>query len=341
MSIVKKEFGRTAAGEVYAYTLDNGNGFSVEILNFGGILRRIVWKGTDVILGRDSIEEYQKNDGYFGALIGRNSNRIADSKFTLNGKTYTLAKNDGENNLHGGNVGFDQKIWDVAEKDGDEPSLVLSLVSPDMEEGFPGTAKITVTYTVTRENSIRIHYEGECDQTTVLNMTNHSYFNLNGHNAGNIENHTLQMEASFYTPNSPACVPNGEVLSVTGTPFDFRTPKKVGADFGGDDAQIALFGGYDHNFPLDGFGFRKVVTLTGDQSGITMEMYTDQPATQLYTGNAIEEGRVCKEGAVYTKHSGLCLESQVFPNNLSFSHFPTSVLKKGEKYDTTTEYKFR
>ena len=340
MSITKQKFGTIPAGEVSAYTLDNGKGLVAEILDFGGIIRSLTFNGTDVVLGRDSIEEYQKNDGYFGALIGRNSNRIAHARFSLCGKEYSLAKNDGDNNLHGGNVGFDSKIWNAEAIDGDEPSLKLSLVSPDMEEGFPGEVKVTVVYTVTKENSIRIHYEGVTDQTTVLNMTNHSYFNLNGHNAGNIENHTLWMGASFFTPNSDECLPTGEVLSVEGTAFDFRQPKKVGADFAGGDAQIALFDGYDHNFPLDGFGFRKVVELSGDQSGITMEMYTDQPATQLYTGNAIEEGRVCKGGAVYTKHSGLCLESQVFPNNLTFSHFPTSVLKAGEKYDTTTEYKF-
>ena len=341
MGITKKTFGQIPAGEVSAYTLDNGKGLVAEILDFGGIIRRLVFQGTDVVLGRDTIGEYQNNNGYYGALIGRNSNRIANAEFSLDGKTYSLAKNDGENNLHGGNVGFDSKIWAAEAMDGEEPQLKLSLTSPDMEEGFPGEVKVCVTYTLTKENSIRIHYEGTTDKTTVLNMTNHSYFNLNGHNQGTIDNHTLWMGASFYTPNSAACLPTGEVVKTEDTPFDFRTPKKVGADFAGDNEQIGLFGGYDHNFPLDGFGFRKVVELTGDVSGITMTMYTDQPATQLYTGNMIEEGRVCKEGAVYTKHSGLCLESQVFPNNLTFSHFPSSILCAGEKYDTTTEYQFR
>ncbi len=340
MSITKKPFGTIPAGEVTSYTLDNGKGLQAEILDFGGIIRTLTFNGIDVVLGRETIEEYLKNDGYFGALIGRNSNRIAKAEFELEGKKYPLAKNDGDNNLHGGNVGFDSKIWAVEEVDGEEPALKLSLTSPDMEEGFPGEVKVAVTYTLTLDNSIRIHYEGTTDKTTVLNMTNHSYFNLNGHDKGTIDNHTLWMGASFYTPNCSECMPTGEVLKVDDA-FDFRTAKKVGKEFNGSNEQIGLFGGYDHNFPLDGFGFRKVVELTGDISGITMEMYTDQPATQLYTGNAIEEGRVCKGGAVYTKHSGLCLESQVFPNNLTFSHFPSSVLHAGEKYDTTTEYKFR
>ena len=341
MSIIKKPFGTAPAGEVSSFILDNEKGLIAEILDFGGIIRSLTFRGTDVVLGRDSIEEYQNNVGYYGALIGRNSNRIEGAEFQLEGKTYPLAKNDGNNNLHGGKVGFDSKIWAAEAIDGEEPQLTLSLVSSDMEEGFPGEVKVTVTYTVTKDNSIRIHYEGETDQTTVLNMTNHSYFNLNGHDKGTIDGHTLWMGASFFTPNSSECMPTGEVVKTKGTPFDFTTPKKVGADFKGNNEQIGLFGGFDHNFPLDGFGFRKVVELAGDVSGITMEMYTDQPATQLYTGNMIEEGRVCKGGAVYTKHSGLCLESQVFPNNLTFSHFPSSVLKKGEKYDTTTEYKFR
>ena len=286
------------------------------------------------------MEEYLNNEGYFAALIGRNSNRIENSEFELNGKIYKLFSNDGRNNLHGGEVGFDKKIWDAEAIDGDEPSLVLSAVSPDGEEGFPGTVNVQVTYKLTNDNALEIHYTGESDADTVLNMTNHAYFNLNGHSSGSVDNHSLWLDSDFYTPNTDECIPNGEVLSVKNTPFDFSTDALMGDRFKSEHEQIRMFGGFDHNFALNGRGYRKVGRFEGDKTGIAMEIYTDLCGVQVYSGNMIEEGRVCKDGAVYSVHGGVCFETQVFPNSLKFSHFPGAILKKGEKYDTVTSYKF-
>lgn len=340
MSISKVKFGELNGEIVYAYTLTNKSGFCVEILNFGGIIRKIIYKNTDVVLGRDTLEEYLNNEGYFGALIGRNSNRIKDSKFVFSGKEYKLYANDGKNNLHGGKVGFDKKIWNVKTIDGDEPALVLSYVSPDGEEGFPGNLDVEVIYTVTEDNSIKIQYSGVADSDTVFNMTNHSYFNLNGHNSGSIEKHSLWINSDFYTPNCEECIPTGEILSVKNTPFDFNDEAVLSDRFNSGYPQIEMFGGFDHNFALKGVGYRKVAELKGDKSGIKMEAYTDKEAVQLYTGNMIEEGRVCKGGEVYSVHGALCLETQDFPNFLNCSHFPGTILKKNEKYVTTTAYKF-
>ncbi len=340
MSISKVKFGELNGKTVYAYTLANKNGFSVEILNYGGIIRKIIFKNTDVVLGRDSLEEYLNNEGYFGALIGRNSNRIKNSRFSLSRKEHKLYANDGENNLHGGKIGFDKKIWDAKEVDEEETSLVLTCVSPDGEEGFSGNLSVEVTYTVTDDNALRIEYSGISDADTVFNMTNHAYFNLNGHNSGSIEKHSLWLDSDFYTPNGDDCVPNGEIMSVKNTPFDFNDGGVFEERFKAGHPQIDLFGGFDHNFALKGSGYRRVGALIGDKTGIKMEIYTDKVGVQLYTGNMIEEDRICKDGAVYQKHSALCLETQEFPNFLNFSHFPKFILRKNEKHTTTTLYKF-
>jgi len=340
--ITEKYYGKSSAGEVTAYTLDNGNGLEAEILNLGGIIRRLVFFGTDVVLGRESAEDCLMGGGYLGAAVGRNSNRIEGCEFELNGKIYKLEANDAgrDNNLHGGPKGYSKKVWDAKTVDGDEPQLILSIFSPDGDQGFPGNAEIKVTYTLTKENSLKIHYEGVCDADTVINMTNHSYFNMNGHKSGPITSHKLWMNCDFYTPNNAACVAYGAVDPVKDTPFDFTTKKEVGKDINNSCYQIQTFEGYDHNFVINGRGFRKFAELTGDKTGITMECYTDQPAVQLYTGNYLKKDVACKDGAEYTKHSGLCLETQGFPNALKHAHYPSTIVKKGEKYDSTTEYKF-
>lgn len=338
--IEKKEYGRVGEKEVYLYKLDNGRGLSAEIITYGGILRTLTFDGTDVVLGRDSLEEYMNNTGCYGALIGRNSNRIANGEFTLNGVKYTLAKNNGNNNLHGGLVGFGKRVWDSKAIDKEEPSLVLTLVSADGDEGFPGKVKVKVTYTLTSDNAIKIHYEGKSNRDTLLNMTNHTYFNLNGHASGTVDDHVLKMASGFYTPNTPECMPYGVVEKTEGTPFDFTEGLRLGDGFASDHEQIKLFSGYDHNFALDGFGYREFATLSGDKTGIIMTAYTDRPAVQIYSGNGIDEERVCKEGAKYPRHGGVCLETQVFPNAMEYSHFPSPILKKGEKYDTVTAFRF-
>ena len=340
LSISVAKYGIVDGKEVCSYTLSNGN-LIAEILNYGGIITKLIYKGVDVVLGRDTLEEYRNNEGYFGAVIGRNSNRIASAQFELNGKTYKLFANDGNNNLHGGKEGFDKKVWDATVSDGEEPSLELALTSSDGEEGFPGEVKVKVTYTITKDNGLKIHYEGVSDADTVLNLTNHTYFNLNGHDSGTVDDHKLYFASDFYTPNCSECMPTGEILSVKGTPFDFSTEQTLGERFASDYEQIEMFDGFDHNFVLSGDISKVSARLIGDKSGIEMEMYTDRPGVQLYTGNVIEKGRVCKAGAVYGKHGALCLETQAFPNNLKFAHFPSAILKKGEKYDTVTIYKFK
>ena len=340
--MIKKEFyGETQGKEVSLFTLDNGRGLTAEIINYGGILKSLTYKGVDVVLGRDTLEQYLNNEGCFGALIGRNSNRLENAESTLNGKTYSLLKNNGRNNLHGGEEdSFRMKVWDAELRDGEEPALVLTLQSPDGEEGFPGNAEVQVTYTLTKDNAIRLDYQGTCDADTLMNLTNHSYFNMNGHDSGTVDGHTVQLDCDFYTPNTDECMPNGEIVSVTGTAFDLREGKKLGEVFASDEAQITMFGGFDHNFCLRGRGYRKVGTFTGEQTGIAMEIYTDLPGVQIYCGNMIEESTVCKNGVSYAKHQGVCFETQAFPNAMVHAHFPSIILRKGETYQTTTAYQF-
>ena len=344
--ITKEKFGQVYGEDVYCYSLKNKNGMEVRILNYGGILKNIFvpdreQKPTDVILGRDTLEEYIDNDGYLGALIGRCGNRIAKGKFAIDGADFQVGVNDGENSLHGGIHGFNEKIWMATESGTkDEPSLILSIVSPAGEEGYPGTLRVDVVYTLTAQNGLVIHYEAVSDEKTVVNLTNHAYFNVNGCHAGSAEELTLWMDSDFYTPNGADCMPNGEVHSVSGTPFDFRMPKKLGQDMDSDFDQIKLFGGYDHNMILAGNGFRRCAELYGEKSGIAMEMYTDLPGVQLYTSNALSENRNGKDGLPHKKHQGVCLETQYVPNAVNYPQFASPVLEAGEIYRTTTEYRF-
>ncbi|MBR5614427.1 MAG: galactose mutarotase [Clostridia bacterium] len=341
MAIKKQLFGKAFDKDVYLFTLDNGKDLTAEIINYGGIIKSLIYKGVDVVLGRDTMEEYLSNSGYLGALVGRNSNRIANSEFVLNGKKYKLCSNNGKCNLHGGKQGFSNRVWDFECKDEIEPELILTLNSPDGDEGFPGNAEIKVTYKLTKRNSIEVHYEGVCDSDTVINMTNHSYFNLNGHGSGTVDKHIMKLESEYFTPNNEECYPTGEVKKVEGTAFDFATPKKLEDGFNADCQQIKMFGGYDHNFAISGNGFRKFCELKGDLTGIIMESYTDCVGVQVYTSNSLDEPNPCKDGAVYGLHQGICLETQAFPNAVNYSHFPSCVLKKGTKYDTKTEYLFK
>ena len=336
--IEKRFFQKTEKGDIYAYTLDNGKGLKAEILNLGGILRRLAVNGVDVVLGRDDYQKYLYDDCYFGAIVGRNANVIEDAILNINGKEYKLSKNYSTSNIHGGKESFSRKIWTVEEADSAEPSLIFRLFSKDGEEGFPANAEVTVTYTLTNDNSFKIHYEAAADGDTVMNLTNHSYFNLNGHNSGDIKNHILWLNCDFFTPITKELIPDGRILSVKGTLFDFTKPKAIGIDK--SDEQLIFGMGYDHNFSINGRGFRKFAVLEGDKTGIKMESYTDCPAVQLYIGNEIEDTPSGKNGVVYKNHQGVCLETQVFPNFTKYSHFPDGYLKKGEKYHSVTEYRF-
>jgi aldose 1-epimerase len=347
MSITKTLYGKTkcCGREVYSYTLDNGNGLSAEILSYGGIIKNLFvttkdGKKVDVVLGRDNLDEYLKNDGYIGALIGRHANRIKKGTFELDGVTYNVGINEGANSLHGGVKGFDSKIWNAVEAGTDEePSLILTLVSKDGEEGFPGNLTVSVTYTLTKENALKIAYRAVSDKDTLCNMTNHSYFNLAGHDSGVVDEQVLQINGDFYTPNDSECMPTGEVISVTGTPFDYRAPKPIGQDIDADFPQVQAVGGFDHNYLIAGRGYRKAAAAVSEATGIIMEVYTDQPAMQLYTANALPNG-VHKNSADYPIHGAFCLETQCVPNAMEFSHYPGPILKKNEVYDTVTEYKF-
>ena len=324
VSVEKKPFGVTKGGKaVNIYCIKNDM-LAVEIMEYGAAIRSLlVQRGgawTDVVLGYDTLREYEENDGYLGACVGRVGNRIGGAGFTLNGKTYTLARNDGENHLHGGVRGFDKYVWTAEElPDG----VRFARVSPDGEEGYPGTLHAAVSYRL-QGNTLVIEYEASADQDTLCSLTNHSYFNLNG--SGSVLGHTLQINADKFLENSAATLPTGRRLPVAGTPFDFRTPKRVGRDIGADNVQLRNCGGYDHNFCLTG---ETAAVLRGDVSGITMTVRTTLPGMQLYAANFLTERRG-KNGAVYMPRAALCLETQFFPNAMACEGFEKPILRAGE-----------
>lgn len=336
-------FGKAPCGrEVYLYTLENENGMKAQVMNYGAILVRLLapdknGEAADVCLGYDRLEDYFENGCFFGTTIGPNGNRIADAEFEVDGVTYKLDVNDGVNNLHSHKQeGFHKKVWETKE---DGNSVVFYLESPDGEMGFPGKKEISVTYTLTSENELKIDYFGTSDKKTILNMTNHSYFNLAG--KGNIENHILWLKASNYTPVREGLIPTGEIAPVAGTPMDFTKAKRVGQDIDSDFEQLVMGGGYDHNFVLDDWN-RKLqlfATLEEPESGRRMEAYTDLPGVQFYAGNFITEHKG-KAGVLYSARSGMCLETQNFPNAANEPAFPSPFYGPDRDYHTTTVYKF-
>jgi aldose 1-epimerase len=346
--ITSKPFGKTKSGTALTlYTLTNSHGMEAAITNYGGTvvsLKTPDRKGVmgDVILGFDSVEPYLGTHPNFGTLIGRYGNRIGKAKFSIDGKEYTLAKNNGENSLHGGVQGFGKVVWtakEVTRKDG--PALELTYVSKDMEEGFPGTLTSTVVYTLTNDNELKLEYKATTDKPTVVNLTNHTYFNLAG--GGDILNHQLMIAADKFTPVDAGLIPTGELKPVDGTPFDFRKPTAIGARINAADEQIKVGGGYDHNWVLNGGQTatpRMVVRVTEPTSGRWMEVSTTEPGVQFYTGNFLDGTIKGKGGTVYAKRSGLCLETQHFPDSPNKPAFPTTLLKPGATYQTTTIYKF-
>lgn len=334
-------YGQADGQEVLQYTLRNAAGMEVKILNYGGIITDIIvpdkqGQKANVVLSYDSLGGYQqKGQPYFGALIGRYANRIANAKFKLDGKDYTLAANDHGNTLHGGVKGFDKVIWSAAQS-GDS-SLQLEYTSKDGEEGYPGTMKATVVYTLMPDNALKIHYTATTDKPTPVNLTNHSYFNLSGGKDSTILNQELQLKASRYTPVNDKLIPTGQLQPVKGTMMDFTTPKKVGKDI------VAVKGGYDHNFVLDkpAGNLETVATLYDPASGRFMEMLTTEPGVQFYSGNFLDGTLTnTRGGQKYVQHAGLCLEAQHFPNSPNQSDFPSVILKPGETYQQTTVYKF-
>lgn len=342
----QEKFGVTKTGEaVFLYTFENENGLKMTVSNIGAVLTNL-WvpdkEGIvrDVVLGFDTVEGYEANDDlYLGSTIGRNANRIANACFKLDGVVYQLAKNDGENNLHSGKAGYQLRVWDVKTVDEANNKITFSLISPDGDQGYPGELTLDVSYQLT-ENSIVITYQGSSSKDTVLNPTNHSYFNLNGHNSGTIVNHRLQLHASHFTPMKDGqAIPTGEILSVEQTPMDFRVEKPIGEEIDQAYSQLVYAKGYDHNFVLDN-PTKGFACLTGDQSGIVMEATTNLPGVQFYTGNFMSH-TLGKDAAVYRFREGLCLETQYFPNAVNEPQFQTPLLKKEEVVNYQTRYTFK
>lgn len=337
--ITETFFGLTAeADKVYCYEIKNSKSESVKILNLGGTIQALNIKNksgilTDVSLGYDSVSGYENNSGYLGALIGRYANRIAKGKFTLNGKEYTLYNNNGNNHLHGGKKGYDKRIWQT-KINGNK--LELSLFSHDGEEGYPSDLNITVTYSFSDQSELNIEYISESGGDTIINLTNHCYFNLNG--GGDILSHYFKINSSYYTPTDSESIPTGEIESVTGTPFDFTRFKQIGKDINCSDIQLLQANGYDHNYVFSE-GFKKVCEVYSKESGILMEVLTDNEGLQLYSGNYLT-GVKGKSGKKYNFRNGFCLETQSFPDSPNKPHFPSPVLKKGEIYKHKTIYKF-
>ncbi len=341
--ITKELFGKLPCGcEVYAYTLSNGSITTAKILNYGGIIANLWVKdkngnAADVVCGFDTIDGYLTSGGYQGALIGRTGNRIGGAKFTLEGKEYRISNNEGENSLHGGNVGFDRKIWNVEEFDGEEPELILTTVSPDGEEGFPGNLHIRVTYTLTEDGSLGIHYEAVTDKTTIISMTNHAYFNLAGYESGAIDEHLLWLKSDRINSVDSALVPDGTFVDVAGTPYDFNTEKAIGHAFADG------FGGYDNNYVFSDFdgSIKLQGSLRDPKSGRTIKLYTDRPCVQIYTANAINvNDPAFKNGVKQAPHCAVCLETQAMPDSINHEGFTNVILKPEEKYDTTTVFVF-
>jgi len=349
-NITKESFGKTGNGEnVDLYTLTNNLGMQAKIMNYGGIVVSLKvpdrnGKMDDVVLGFNDLDSYLKGHPYFGAIVGRYGNRIAKGRFTLNGVEYKLAVNNGENHLHGGIKGFDKVVWTAKEmrtKMG--PALSLTYISKDGEEGYPGTLTATVVYTLTNNNELKLDYTVTTDKDTVSNLTHHSYFNLAGEGNGDILSHILTLNGSRFTPTDAGSIPTGELKAVAGTPFDFLKPTVIGKRINDQDQQLQYGSGYDHNFVVNGkFGsLRSAATVYEPTSGRVLEVWTTEPGVQFYTGNFLDGTLTGKSGKVYQKRFGFCLETQHYPDSPNHPAFPTTTLKKGATYRSTTVYRFK
>ena len=347
MDIEKQSFGQTDdKTPVDLYTLTNTNGMEARITNYGATLVGLMvvdrYGNTgDVTLGYDSLQEYINGPCYFGCIAGRYANRIAGGRLSLNDTAYILAQNDGDNHLHGGNHGFDKVVWQAREIENDDgPGLELTYLSPDGEEGYPGNLSVTVVYTVTDGNELRIDFSAVTDKPTIVNLTHHSYFNLAG--SGDILNHELMINADRFCPVDPSLIPTGELRAVKGTPLDFSQPMVIGARIDQEDEQLQIAKGYDHNWVLNKTSDRPFLAARAFErnSGRTLEVYTTQPGVQFYSGNFMADRIAGKAGQVYPHRGGFCLETQDFPDSPNWPNFPSTVLDPGSKYEHRTIYKF-
>ena len=349
VNIDKKPFGVTKDGiDINQYILKNSNGMQISVINYGGIITS--WKAKDrdgsyedIVLGFDNLSDYESSSPYFGALIGRYGNRIKEGKFSLDGVDYTLEVNNGENHLHGGVKGFDKVIWEV-EKEVKESSasLILRHISTDMEEGYPGNLDVKVIYTLTNDDELKVRYEAETDKKTIVNLTQHSYFNLSANLSRDILAHQITIDADSFLPVDKTLIPSGESRDVEGTPFDFRVPKRVGDDINEDYTQLTFGNGYDHCWVLNNqnVGVRFVASAYDTLSGRSLEIFSDQPGIQFYSGNFLDGTLKSKDGGNYEFRSGFCLETQHYPNSPNQESFPSVILNPGEKYNTETIFRF-
>ncbi|BAY13085.1 aldose epimerase family protein [Calothrix sp. NIES-2098] len=339
INLNKENFGEVDNQQTYLFTFTNRKGDRVKITNYGGIVTEWIsldknGKKSNIVIGYKNLDSYLAEPPYFGALIGRFANRIAKGKFQIEGQIYSLPTNNGENHLHGGNKGFDKVVWDAKIIEGDPPTLLLSYLSKDAEEGYPGNLQVKVSYTFTDDNELEIEYNAETDKATPINLTNHSYFNLTGDVSNLILNHTLMIDADNYIPVDSNLIPTGEIKSVIGTPFDFKTPDKIGT-------RIKEAGGYDHNYVLNqkDNSDKPIAILTDDISGRKLEVFTDQPGMQFYSGNMLNGAFKTDEGQAIKQYAALCLETQHFPNSPNEPRFPSVILHPKDKYHTVTKYK--
>lgn len=346
-SIAVADFGVLRDGrQVKVYTLTNQAGLEARILDYGGIVVSLKvpdrqGRLADVVMGFDSLSDYETKSPYFGSLIGRYGNRIANASFSLGGRTYRLAANNGCNALHGGLKGFDKAVWAASSRVGPEgPALGLNYVSPDGEEGYPGTLSVSAVYTLTRDNGLALDFTAVTDRDTVVNLTHHSYFNLAG--KGDVLGYLMQLEADAFTPVSEALIPTGEIRSVAGTPFDFRQPVAIGAHIDADDEQLRRGKGYDHNWILrkKQGELGRAATVHDPVSGRVMEVFTTEPAMQVYTANCLDGAPVGKGGWVYRSRQAFCIEPQHYPDSPNQPTFPSTVLKPGQTFTSRIEYRF-
>lgn len=345
MGIKESVFGTLDSGaKAMLYTLEN-NGLSAQISNYGGVIYRLYapdrdGRQADVVLGYPDFAGYTKSGPYLGALVGRNANRIANARLMIAGKECVLEQNEGTCNLHSGSGSLTWRLMEAeaVARDG-APALALTAVMQDGSDGFPGDLKVKVVYALTSD-ALEIEYHAVSDKDTVINLTNHSYFNLAGHSAGSIRGHVLQLSAPFFAPGDDKCLPTGEVKSVAGSPFDFQSPKAIGDGMDEKCEQLALYGGYDHNFVLAGAGYREVGKALEPKSGRTMRVFTTSPCVQFYSANMLADGTAGKDGAVYGTHTGFCLETQHFPNSPNLPYLRSSIYRAGETFIEKTAYVF-
>lgn len=347
--VTKSEYGRLPDGTpIELYTLTNAHGLVAKVISYGAILTELHapdrnGKLADVVLGFDNLDQYVKENPFFGATAGRVANRIAKGKFTLDGKQYTLATNNGPNHLHGGLKGFDKQVWKARQlPSAESPGVEFTYVSKDGEEGYPGTLTTTVTYTLTPQNELKLAFAATTDKPTPVNLTNHSYFNLAG--AGTIEEHVLTLMADQYTPTDDTLIPTGEIVPVKGTAYDFTHPTPIGAHLAATNAKPTADNpaGYDINYVLNSGGkhLARAARVKDPKSGRVMEVTTTEPGVQFYTGNFLDGGLKGKDGQTYAKHAGFCLETQHFPDAVNHPNFPLVILRPGQKFASTTIFKF-